>query len=44
MQPICAIAFICDGKFKDLGEMKFLRNLLLISLGFVFIPVFVVVY
>lgn len=39
MQPICAIAFIYDGMFKGLGEMKFLRNLLLISSGFVFIPV-----
>lgn len=39
MQPMCAIAFIYDGMFKGLGEMAFLRNLLLLSSGFVFIPV-----
>ncbi len=39
MQPICAIAFIYDGMFKGLGEMSFLRNLLLLSSGLVFIPV-----
>jgi putative MATE family efflux protein len=37
-QPICAITFIFDGMFKGMGEMKYLRNLLLLSTGFVFIP------
>lgn len=39
MQPLCALAFIFDGMFKGMGKMKFLRNLLLLSTGFVFIPV-----
>ena len=39
MQPICAIAFIYDGMFKGMGEMKYLRNLLLISTAVIFIPV-----
>lgn len=39
MQPICAVAFIYDGMFKGMGEMKFLRNLLLGATGLVFIPV-----
>ena len=38
MQPFCAIAFIFDAIFKGLGEMKYLRNLLLLSTLFVFIP------
>ncbi len=38
MQPICAVAFIFDGMFKGLGEMKYLRNVLLIATFFVFIP------
>ncbi len=38
MQPLCAIAFIFDGMFKGLGEMKYLRNLLLITTTFVFVP------
>jgi len=38
MQPICATAFIFDGIFKGLGEMKFLRNLLLISSILLFVP------
>ena len=38
MQPICGITYILDGMFKGMGEMKFLRNLLLLSTGFVFIP------
>ena len=38
MQPICGITYIFDGMFKGMGEMKFLRNLLLISTGLVFIP------
>lgn len=42
MQPICAIAFIYDGMFKGLGEMSFLRNLLLVSSGLVFIPVLLI--
>ncbi|WP_431132887.1 MATE family efflux transporter [Psychroserpens mesophilus] len=39
MQPLCALAFIFDGMFKGMGKMKFLRNLLLLSTGLVFIPV-----
>lgn len=39
MQPFCALAFIFDGMFKGMGKMKFLRNLLLLSTGLVFIPV-----
>lgn len=38
MQPICAITFIFDALFKGLGEMKYLRNVLLGSTLFVFIP------
>ncbi len=38
MQPICALAFIFDGMFKGLGEMKVLRNLLLFATFVVFIP------
>ena len=37
-QPISAITFIFDGMFKGMGEMKYLRNVLIISTGFVFIP------
>lgn len=37
-QPINAISFIFDGMFKGMGKMKYLRNLLLIATGFVFIP------
>lgn len=39
MQPLCSIAFIFDGIFKGLGKMKYLRNLLLFSTFFVFLPV-----
>ena len=39
MQPICSIAFIYDGMFKGMGEMKYLRNVLLLSTAIVFIPV-----
>lgn len=39
MQPICAIAFIYDGMFKGMGEMKYLRNVLLLATGLVFIPI-----
>ncbi|WGH74834.1 MATE family efflux transporter [Tenacibaculum tangerinum] len=38
MQPVCAIAFIYDGMFKGMGEMKYLRNVLLLATGLVFIP------
>jgi multidrug resistance protein, MATE family len=38
MQPLCAIAFIFDGIFKGLGNMKHLRNVLLFSTFIVFIP------
>jgi MATE family multidrug resistance protein len=37
-QPINAITFIFDGMFKGMGEMKYLRNLLILSTSFVFIP------
>jgi len=39
MQPLCALAFIFDGIFKGLGEMKHLRNVLLFSTFVVFIPI-----
>ncbi|WP_299223346.1 MATE family efflux transporter [uncultured Psychroserpens sp.] len=39
MQPLCALAFIFDGMFKGMGKMKFLRNLLLLSTGLVFLPI-----
>ena len=39
MQPLCALAFIFDGVFKGLGEMKYLRNVLLFSTLLIFIPV-----
>ncbi len=38
MQPLCAITFIFDGMFKGMGKMKYLRNLLILSTGLVFIP------
>ncbi|CAM1341322.1 MATE family efflux transporter [Tenacibaculum amylolyticum] len=38
MQPFCSLAFIFDGMFKGLGEMKYLRNLLLLATGLIFIP------
>lgn len=37
-QPISAITFIFDGMFKGMGEMKYLRNLLLLATSFVFLP------
>lgn len=37
-QPISAITFIFDGMFKGMGKMKYLRNLLILSTGLVFIP------
>tara|TARA_R100001369_G_scaffold8893_3_gene21373 strand:- start:32275 stop:33609 length:1335 start_codon:yes stop_codon:yes gene_type:complete len=39
MQPFCALAFIFDGVFKGLGEMKYLRNLLLLTTLLVFFPI-----
>ena len=41
-QPISAITFIFDGMFKGMGEMKYLRNLLIFSTGLVFIPVLLI--
>lgn len=38
MQPLCALAFIFDGMFKGMGKMKYLRNLLLLATGLVFLP------
>lgn len=38
MQPICGITFIFDAMFKGMGEMKFLRNLLILATSLVFIP------
>ena len=38
MQPFCALAFIFDGIFKGLGEMKYLRNVLLFATFLVFVP------
>lgn len=36
--PINSVAFTLDGLFKGLGEMKFLRNVLLSATFLVFIP------
>jgi MATE family multidrug resistance protein len=38
MQPLCAITFIFDGTFKGMGEMKYLRNVLIFATTFGFIP------
>lgn len=38
MQPTCTLAFIFDGIFKGLGQMKYLRNVLLFSTFLIFIP------
>lgn len=37
-QPLNAITFIFDGMFKGMGEMKYLRNLLILATSLVFIP------
>jgi len=37
-QPINSITFIFDGMFKGMGEMKYLRNLLILATGLVFVP------
>jgi putative MATE family efflux protein len=39
MQPICAVAFVFDGIFKGIGNMKALRDVLLLTTLFVFLPV-----
>jgi len=39
VQPINAIAFVFDGIFKGLGEMKYLRNVLLCATFLGFVPV-----
>ncbi|WP_194766345.1 MATE family efflux transporter [Tamlana sp. I1] len=39
MQPLCTLAFIFDGIFKGLGEMKYLRNVLLFSTFLIFVPI-----
>ena len=39
MQPFCALAFVFDGIFKGLGKMKDLKDVLLLSTLFVFLPV-----
>ena len=38
MQPLCAMTFIFDGSFKGLGEMKYLRNVLIFATTVGFIP------
>ena len=38
MQPLCAITFIFDGTFKGMGEMKYLRNVLIFATLIGFIP------
>lgn len=38
MQPLCAMTFIFDGIFKGLGEMKYLRNVLIFATLIGFIP------
>jgi len=42
MQPLCAVAFIYDGMYKGMGKMKTLRNLLLLTTFFGFIPVLII--
>lgn len=42
MQPLCALAFIFDGVFKGLGEMRYLRNVLLASTLLVFVPILLI--
>ena len=42
MQPLCAVAFIYDGMYKGMGKMKTLRNLLLLTTFFGFIPVLLI--
>ena len=37
--PISAVAFLFDGIFKGLGEMKYLRNVLLVATFLGFVPV-----
>lgn len=36
--PMNAIAFVLDGLFKGLGEMKYLRNVLILATGLGFLP------
>ena len=36
--PVNSVAFVLDGLFKGLGEMKFLRNVLLTATFLIFIP------
>ncbi|NVJ88045.1 MAG: MATE family efflux transporter [Flavobacteriaceae bacterium] len=36
--PISALTFIFDGMFKGMGKMKFLRNVLIVSTGIIFVP------
>jgi len=38
MQPLCAITFIFDGTFKGMGEMKYLRNVLIFATTLGFLP------
>ena len=38
MQPLNALAFIFDGIFKGMGEMKYLRNVLMAATFFGFVP------
>ena len=38
MQPLCAVTFIFDAIFKGMGEMAFLRNILMFSTLLVFTP------
>lgn len=42
MQPLCAITFIFDGTFKGLGEMKYLRNVLIFATAVGFIPTLII--
>lgn len=38
MQPLCGINYVFDGIFKGLGEMKYLRNILILATSLAFIP------
>ena len=42
MQPLSAIAFMFDGIFKGLGEVKYLRNVLLVATFLGFWPVLII--
>ena len=42
LQPLNALAFIFDGIFKGIGEMKYLRNVLMMATFLGFVPVLLI--